>query len=156
MVQYKNGCVIKALEDGDIDYMIHCCNARGVMGSGIAKQVKKKYPKAFSDYLDSYLSVENSKELMGSLSGSGGVINLISQYSYGYDGQRYTNYGAVSKGLSLVRERVVALSKPPQSSKFKIGIPYKMASDRGGADWDIILELVEAHLDWCEVYVYKL
>ena len=33
------GDAVKALKNGEVDILIHCCNAQGVMGSGIAKQI---------------------------------------------------------------------------------------------------------------------
>ena len=45
MIIYKQGDVIKALEDGEINLLPHGCNCRKVMGSGIAKTLATKSPK---------------------------------------------------------------------------------------------------------------
>jgi len=125
------------------------------MGSGVAKQVKEQFPKAFRDYQYSFMY----KNTLGTLSGDSGVVNLHSQEFYGSGGKRYTNYGALAKCLSEVKDFITLtdrLRKHIVGRKIKIGVPYKMSSDKGGADWIIVLELVEHLLGWADVYVYSL
>jgi len=44
----KHGDVFEELKAGDV--FVHGCNAQSVMGSGTAKIVKDKWPKAFQLY----------------------------------------------------------------------------------------------------------
>lgn len=37
---YRKGDVLEALRKGEVDIVIHQTNCQGVMGSGIAKQIK--------------------------------------------------------------------------------------------------------------------
>lgn len=140
---YKQGNVVDALINGDVDYIAHCCNAQGVMGSGVAKEIKERVPEA-------YLAYRRSEMSLGDVSCDGGVYNLIAQLNYGYDGKRYVNYGALA--ACFVRMRMDLWVNDT------IGIPYKMASDRAGGDWDVVLELIE-HLVVPyvkDVVIYKL
>ena len=48
-VTYKKMSLFDAPEAA---YIVHACNAKGVWGSGIAKQILDRYPKAFLAYKD--------------------------------------------------------------------------------------------------------
>jgi hypothetical protein len=62
------------------------------------------------------------------------IINMFSQEHYGYDGKRYTSYDAFWSCLGHIRESI------PKGSK--IAFPYKIGSDRGGANWDVIYTMI--------------
>ena len=66
------------------------------------------------------------------------VVNMFAQEHYGYDGKRYTSYDAFWSCLGHIRETV------PKGSK--ISFPYKIGSDRGGANWDVIYTMITAAL----------
>ena len=79
----------------------HQVNCQGVMGSGIAKQVREKYPEVYKQYkiLCDYVKNNPNKRLLGSrqfieVSKNKYIVNLFAQENYGYDGKRYTNYEA--------------------------------------------------------------
>ena len=42
-------------KDGRI--LLHVCNNKGVMGSGIAKEIRERIPEAFHAYRKSYLEL---------------------------------------------------------------------------------------------------
>ena len=146
MIKYKNGCVLNALDRQDVGYVLHCCNAQGVMGSGIAKSIKERYPEVFEEYL------EGLHEGLGSWSGSleNGIINIIGQEYYGR-GKRQGHYGHIAKAFIDVGNYISHFNEG-----IVIGIPYKFASDRAGCDWEIILELIEVFFKDFEIHIYKL
>ena len=41
--------------------IVHGCNAQGVMGAGVAKAIRTKYPEAYSNYF--YMNKNNSNML---------------------------------------------------------------------------------------------
>ena len=43
---YKKGDLLTT----DADIIVHGCNCQGVMGSGVAKQIKEKFPNAYTIY----------------------------------------------------------------------------------------------------------
>ena len=49
MITHKYNSNITEVTQGVI---VHGCNAQGVMGSGVAKQLRAKYPEIYVDYLD--------------------------------------------------------------------------------------------------------
>lgn len=164
-ITYKKGCLLQALKSGEVDYILHQTNNFGVMGSGIAKQIKEQFPEAYEAYRIEYKRYTDGTyklPMLGSVSGASNVINMTAQDSYGYNGKRYTNYGALANCLTevfyYVQEDEFRIKNMHNlKEKIKIGIPYKMSSDRGGADWQIVLELVEYLLaTWADVYIYRL
>lgn len=147
---FKTGNVVSAVLDHEVDYMLHVSNSQRVMRSGVAKEVRERIPKAYEAYMDS-----QGKGVTGVISYGDYVFNMTAQRCYGYDSKRYLDYGALAECLFKVREQLKHLKT--FRKVYKIGIPYKMGSDRAGGDWDTVLELVMGILgkDF-QIVVYKL
>ena len=132
------------------DVICHQVNCQGVMGSGVAKQVREKYPNVYENYREMCKMYEPS-ELLGCVF-SGNVRdeiridNLFAQENFGYDGKCYTDYNALRKCLEAVADHY---------SNKTIAIPYLMGCHRGGGDWNIVYKMIEeifADSD-CEVLI---
>lgn len=144
-ITYVTGNAVDALMNKQIHYLLHCCNNKKKMGSGIALEIKNKVPKAYRDYM------ESSDEL-GTISGVFcGVVNMVAQDGYGRTG-KFINYGAFAKCLLEFDRRHNGCTK----EHIKVGLPFKIGSDRAGGDWNIVLELIEFILKDYDVYIYKL
>lgn len=156
MIKYIKGDAVEALKNGDVDYLIHCCNAQGVMGSGIAKQIKKEFPESYQKYHDFCNSTPDVKERMGMVvDNEDGVLNLIGQESYGpSNGRRYVHYGYLQRGL--ISAWFICQFTPMGSHRPKVAIPYKMACDRAGGNWEVVEEMIEVMFDEGDVYIYHL
>lgn len=158
----KEGNLIDALLSGEVDFIAHCCNAQGEMNTGVAKEVKDRIPEAYEKYLSSYAMCENLNNddgtisaFLGTVNCAAGVFNLIGQEHFGYDNKKYINYGALASAFYSLRQ----MSELNFNIKeITLGIPYKLASERAGGDWTIVLELVEFILVpyFKAVVVYKL
>jgi hypothetical protein len=74
---------------------------------------------------------------------------MFAQQHYGYDGRRYTSYDAFWNCLNLIKQTV------PKGKT--IGFPGRIGCVRGGANWDVIYEMINQVLgqDY-EVYIYFL
>lgn len=131
------------LENPTKRILLHVCNAQGVMGSGIAREVKERIPSAYRRYIDSGYD-------LGGVSFSDGtsVANMVAQKNYGYDGKRYLDYGMLAKCLYQVHSLVNPYNK-------EYVIPYNMGSDRAGGDWGIVLELCKGILDEDNITIVK-
>lgn len=158
--------------DGDIfncdaDAILHQVNCQGVMGSGVAKQVREKFPTVFKYYKARCDEDKRFKEQSGSMKSSllglaqvcykedypvddvkdkQVIINLFAQDRYGYDGNCYTDYGALRKCLKTVNK---------QFSGKKVAIPYLMACHRGGGDWKTVYQMIVDELADCDVTLYR-
>ena len=90
--------------DGDLfdttaPIICHQVNCQGRMGSGVAKQVRAKYPAAYRQYM--YLCGDkSSSELLGHAQFVYGtdkiVVNMFAQDRYGYDSHRLLGICPVS------------------------------------------------------------
>jgi O-acetyl-ADP-ribose deacetylase (regulator of RNase III) len=159
--------VIKGdLLESNCDYICHQVNCQGKMNSGIAKQIREKWPVVYNNYMSkcdttSDLTIKTNNILLGSIQIVGlwedyystdfhqSVINMFSQEYYGYDGRRYTSYDAFWNCLNLIKQTV------PKGSK--IGFPYRIGCGLGGANWEVIRIMIEQVLaEDFEVYIYIL
>lgn len=137
-IEYKKGNVVDAFLNGKGDYLIHGVNTRGVMGSGVAKEIKRRIPEAFSAYIDICLNSSlQGSELLGTTVEvpidftTRSVVNMFTQNFYGTH-ERHFNYGAFAKCLIV-----------QFSMKFgqTILMP-KVGAGLGGGDWEIIEEII--------------
>lgn len=108
----------------------HQVNCQGVMGSGVAKQVKEKYPDCYKAYKDSF---KKFSPLLGTIcwwtNGTTSIANMFAQYNYGYDKQKYTSVKAFKDCIDLLKATAMKTSK-------NIAMPYNIGCCRGGADWN--------------------
>lgn len=90
--------------------IIQQVNAQGVMGSGIARQIRNKYPAVFSAYLSAVAAVPVKRELLGrvipvQVTQQLAVLNIVGQLNYGKDPQvQYTSYEALDAAFKSIRE----------------------------------------------------
>jgi len=126
------------IENGIICQSVNC---QKVQGSGLAKQIRDKWPDVYSGYIEysnrfrmdferlgEYHIVQVGKKLA--------VLSIFGQLFYGNDGKRYSDYSAINSALkSIARDRYYM--------KETYYFPYKIFSDRGGADWSIVSKMIE-------------
>lgn len=118
---------ILSVEDGLIIHQVNNC---GVMGKGLANQIRKKYPQHYIDYITAYNqcsnnSSKNKKELLGTNvytnQGSVTICGLFAQDGYGTDKQ-YTSYKHLTQCLKSI-----------DTQKYtNIYIPYELGCGLGG------------------------
>lgn len=151
-VHYKIGNLL----DAPVDYICHQVNCQGRMGSGIAKQIRERWPVVYEAYITLYNTkgIDVRYELLGEIQvvnveSNRNIINMFGQESYGYDGRRYTSYDAFWACLGEIKEKV------PKGSK--IGFPYKIGCGLGGANWQVIFQMIMEVLgEDYQVYIYTL
>ena len=150
MIHYVKGNLL----DSNCDYICHQVNCQGVMGSGIARQIRERWPEVYERYLCFYSHWQDPDEQLGEadfikLSDEDRyVINMYSQASYGYDGRRYTSYDAFAYALETIRVSV------PEG--YTIGFPKNIGCGLGGGNWKVISALIEEILgEDFEVYIYE-
>lgn len=149
MVKYLKGDL---LESG-CDYICHQVNCLGIMGSGIARQIREKWPKVYDVY-SAHCYETGKYSLLGDidivpLADGNNVINMYSQLDCGYDGKRYTSYDAFDKALHKIKSCVKKNST--------IGFPKNIGCGLGGGDWRIVSAMIEAVLgDQYDICIYEL
>src|ERR1700685_453498 len=118
--------------------IVHQVNCQGVMGAGLAKKIRDKWPIVFTQYRQAYKEhfwelgeiqlVKVAPELY--------VCNLAGQFSYGRSGQ-FTNYRAIEKALANLKDvRSLDFLTTVELSDLPVFFPYKMGCALGGGNWD--------------------
>jgi hypothetical protein len=145
----------------DKKYQVFChqTNCKGVMGAGIALQIKLSYPevsiqnKAYCD-----TQKEDSNKLLGTnlyvrTSDGRTCVNIYAQDHYRNDGTRKTDYTAFKSCLIRLMNKL-SVSDPD----IKVGFPYGIGCGLGGGDWEIIRGLLQSFSDSVkqDVYIVKL
>lgn len=124
------------------DVILHQVNCYGVMGSGVAKQVREKYPRVFERYKRLCDNHSDDRSFLLGLAQcvkvgeENYVVNLFAQNNFGFDGKCYTYYKALQQCLESVRDYALFAGKT-------IAIPYRMSCNRGGGDWNIVYKMIE-------------
>lgn len=151
MYKFEQGDLLTHFGSCQVDVVLHCCNCQGVMGSGIAATIKNDYPTAYV----AYKAYETESGLtLGTISScefNGGlIVNLHAQDFYRKGGQvdgRFVNYEALYE--SLLRAKETLLEFYASDIEYNdwtptVGVPYKMAADRAGGDWNVVLAMIKS------------
>lgn len=153
-IEFINGCLLDALDNGDVTCIGHITNTRGVMGSGLAKGIKERYPSVYKDYRELYQKIGGGVDLLGCSQiccidpeGVKTVFNLHAQLDYGTH-KRQLNYGALG---ACFYEMLTDLH-----SKDIVGFPYLLGCGLAGGDWSIVLEMIKYYFKDHTVKIYKL
>lgn len=123
-----------------IDVICHQVNCLGVMGAGIAKQIKSKFPEAFNIYYSACRM--GGKKMLGEcqLTESRGriIANLFGEYSFTesiapYPENRHTDYDALRNSLIQLKKWS---HNQGNDTKVSLGVPYKIGCGLAGGDWE--------------------
>ena len=128
------------IKEGIICHQVNC---QGVMGAGIALQIKKKWSQVFEDYLCAYRQQITKKNLLGTVvitqvTPELKVASIFGQDYYGASG--WTDYIALHKAAIYLKENY------PDTP---IYIPYHMGCGLAKGDWSSVLDalsLLDEHL----------
>ena len=100
-IEYRQGDMLAT----DVTHIVHGCNSHGVMGSGVAKMVRAKYPVAYQRYVDEYNCVGlKLGTVIPSIQPDGKVIyNAITQQDYGTNKNVvYVSYWAIAEAFRRI------------------------------------------------------
>ena len=117
---------------------MHGCNCHGVMGSGIAKAIRDKWPQVFIPYATecNMYPFDQRDQLLGKIkfvdiTPELIIANAFTQVKYGYDKGRYADPVAIKKALFQVVD-IIRLFYPD----LPLYMP-KIGCGLGGLSWDI-------------------
>lgn len=137
MIKYIDGDLLET----DVEVIMHQCNCQARMGSGIALQIKNKYPDVFDKYYYFCKSRETTKELLGEClivpTYDGKYIaNIFGQDHYYPRDIKHTDYDALEKSLNFLKNWMI------ENNIKTCGCPFLMSSALAGGDWNIVLEIL--------------
>lgn len=129
---------ILTVEKGIIAHQVNC---QGVMGAGLAKQIKYKFPKSWDIYHKACCEYASGALLGECIScqvkDSLYVAHLFGQFHYGAK-RCYTNYLALESAL-------IQLETLAQKYQLPVYLPYKLGCGLAGGDWQIVYNLIRKY-----------
>lgn len=144
------------LLESNCEVICHQTNCQGVMGGGIALQIKNKWPEVYSEYRRHCDSVNPSSLLLGScflvVAVDGTIVaNLFGQDGFGRD-KCYTNYTALKLAFKDLVDNCKAFGYR------RIGIPYGIGCGLAGGDWNKVFMMINEIFipTYFEVEIWKL
>jgi len=138
---YKKGNLLDILSPNNA--IMHGCNMQGVWGSGVAKQMREKYPDAFVKYKDDLAFGNPYKFVLGDISvfkyaDGCTILSAFTQENYGRDGTRYVSYDA----LDEVFHNALKWSRDTTKT---VNIPDLIGAGLGGGDYDTIVSIIKSN-----------
>lgn len=141
MIQIVQGNVLNASEN----LICHQVNCKGVMGAGLAKQIKIRYPEVFRAYQE--LCNQQGSKLLGKAYVVKRIVNIFGQNEYGTS-SRKTDYKALEKAFKALHKNL--------PSKISLAFPYNFGCGLAGGDWNTVYHLIEQCFENREIKIYKL
>lgn len=140
MITKFNGDILKS----GAPVILHQVNCLGVMGAGLAKQIRNKHPSVYTRYKDFAVS-RTPDDLMGfslwtSLSPDGQlpfIVNCFAQRNIG-SGSNQTDYDALKQCFS----NTLRICKESYNNCI-IAIPDHIGCGLAGGDWGIVYSIIE-------------
>lgn len=150
---YTKGNVINASEP----IIAHGCNAQGVMGSGVAKAVKWRFPNAFECYRRQMKEdgLEVGQVIYAPCEGKI-IANCITQKYYGRDGRRYLDYEALCKCMRSLDAFTASMRiNNNKNEVIAVAMP-RIGAGLGGGDWSKVEAIILAESHNFEAVIYDL
>lgn len=160
MINFKHGDLVAQLHSG---ILVHQVNAQGVMGSGIAKQLRQKYPSIWDDYSSvvkpnrpdagaGYLGLVIPSQVTECLV----IMNIVGQQYYGAKVPpnappdfRFTDYDALKSGFDWINGFM------DDQDLHTVNLPL-IGCGLARGRWDIVQPIIEASFSDKNVIVWKL
>ena len=146
MLHRVAGNLIDLAEQGHFEYIVHGCNCQNVMGSGIAREIRERYPEAYEadcNYNDvvgndpvmklgnfSYTDLDNERLMVHPFT----IINAYTQHHFLPRGVDHFHY----KSFSLILEKLSCIGVRPS----RWGFPM-IGMGLAGGNPDIIMGQLE-------------
>lgn len=155
MIKIINGDLLTS----NADIIAHQVNCSSAMNSGVAKQIREKYPEVFDAY-KRYCHMHGEKyksDLLGRCQvvethDGKYIANLFGQLGYGYDGKQYTDLNALKRSMIMLKN-MCAFSINPK--KITFAFPYGLGSVRGGASWSDVYAIIEEVFEDYNVEIWR-
>lgn len=138
-MKFVKGDILDA-EYGIIGHQVNC---QMVMGSGLAKKIRTKYPRVFTEYQE-VMGILKPEERLGKcqmvevVRQKLLVANLFGQFYYG-KGRVFTDYNALSMALVGLKDWHI---RNVGVKDFPIFLPHGLGCGLAGGDWEVVKGLI--------------
>jgi len=134
------GDLLLLAEDGRFDVIVHGCNCQCVMGKGIAKAIKAKFPEA---YTADCATAKGDAAKMGTISTA--TVQRGDHQITVVNGYTQIHWRGKEAGVDYDAMRAVFHAVKQQFSGSKIGYP-RIGAGLGGGDWNRIAQIIDEEL----------
>lgn len=138
MISIQHGDVLN-IEQGII---VHGCNCNGVMGAGIALQIKNRFPAAFESYSKKYQTrgLFLGEITVAQINPSKIIVNANTQQNTGAN-KRQVNYEAIAECFEKV---LLLANETKEYTGERLDIVFPMiGAGLGGGNWNIIESIID-------------
>ena len=130
--------------DSKFQVIAHQVNCQGVMGAGVAKAIKNKYPEVYDEYY-SYCQDNLKDDIFGTClvieADNGKIIaNLFGQNEFG-KGVIQTNYKKLHSALNELKDYMI------ENGLITLSFPYMIGCGLAGGDINIVQSLIRDVFD---------
>lgn len=133
--------------------IVHGVNCQRVMGAGVAKLIKEKFPYAYEIYKETSPVLGEAKLIYchneNDTKNSKLIVNLYTQLNYGNDNKKYVSYDAIDSCMKRLNH-IMNVTGINACSMPKIGTGY------GGGNWNVIETIINEQLKDKDINVYTL
>lgn len=146
MIKYIEGDLVR--DSDQFELIAHCANCFCTMGSGIAPQIRYKFPEAYDvDCSTKKGDILKLGTITHTINTSPIIVNIYGQYGYGgrNKGKMDLDYSALRSGFKLIKNKF---------SGKKIGLPY-LGTGLAGGDEKIVISIIEEELYGEDVTLVK-
>ena len=142
----------------EINAIAHSCNTLNIMGGGIAKQIKDRFPQAYEadtkfharreivfprssriDPLGKYSKAKFKSMFLKNATGT--IYNLYTQANIGVH-ERQVDYEAFWKALKGMQEDLLFVQHETGATQI-LGLPHGISCGLAGGSWKIIKAMIE-------------
>lgn len=153
-IEFKMGNILDFTET----MLIQSVNYRKVMGAGLAKQIRNKWPKVYNEYCEfidqySWQDIKNNGLFnVFKINENQAIVNIFGQKDFGRD-KCYTDYESLKKGLIHLSEISFLFN-----DGLSVAIPFRLASGLSGGSWETVYKIIQDIFEDSEVkcVIYKL
>ncbi|MDR2964192.1 MAG: macro domain-containing protein [Treponema sp.] len=135
MVKNTKGDLLKWV--GVSQVIAHQTNCLGIMGGGVAAQIKSRYPEVYAEYkkfCTANKSLLGQCQLVELNSGKGFIANLFGQQGVGPG--RATDYDGLQKALGNLANQM------REKGLTSVAFPYKLGCGLAGGDWKVVEPMI--------------
>jgi O-acetyl-ADP-ribose deacetylase (regulator of RNase III) len=140
--------IVETIEGNLLDFpngintIAHSCNTQNVMGGGLAKQIKDRYPEVFETDRKAVLNKENSLGYFSFCKLDSNpdkrIINLYTQQEFGTG--RQVSYEAFYNSIDYLFK---AINSSPEAHDYVLGLPYGISCGLAGGNWNIVKCMID-------------
>ena len=144
------GDILSPNQTGHEVLVCHQVNCMGVMGAGLAKQLRDLFPQMYLFYKRVCDRTPDKQSLLGKIDcypvNYNGydytIVSIFGQERYGR-GSCFTDYQALRKAFQTIRCMATPLPARPLT---RVRIPYRLGCGLAGGDWNIVKSIIQEEL----------